>query len=117
MSKSRVSLRVVSVLMLGGLIRMTNLWAQAPNSISYSGLLTDARGEPREGQFNMTFRIYDSLLGGTPLHQQTIDNVIVRKGQFSVLLGPSTNPNVQIPAAIVLLVATTMFMTWRIAKI
>ena len=117
MSKSWAFLRVGSALDLAGLAWTIGLWAQAPYSINYSGLLTDARGEPREGQFHMTFRIHDSLIGGTPLHQQTLDNVMVRKGQFSVLLGPSTNPNVQIPAAIVLLVATTMFMTWRIAKI
>ncbi|MBI1745093.1 MAG: hypothetical protein HYR55_00710 [Acidobacteria bacterium] len=67
---------------------MASTWAQAPNSISYSGLLTNAQGEPREGPFNMTFRIFDGPMGGTPLHVQPIPNVTVRKGQFNVLLGP-----------------------------
>ncbi|MBI1746465.1 MAG: hypothetical protein HYR55_07740 [Acidobacteria bacterium] len=82
-------LRTVPVLLLAGLIWTASLWAQAPNSISYSGLLTNVQGEPRDGTFALTFRIYDRAVGGTLLYQQpTIPNVVVRKGQFSVQLGP-----------------------------
>jgi len=68
------------------------LRAQAPNHISYAGTLTDPQGEPREGPLNLTFRIFGAPVGGTPLHAQTIPNVMVRKGQFAVLLGPFTDP-------------------------
>jgi len=64
------------------------VWAQAPNGISFSGTLTDPQGEPREGPFPMTFRIFSSPLGGPPLYTLTVPSVVVRKGQFSVLLGP-----------------------------
>jgi hypothetical protein len=70
------------------LVFWTAAWAQAPNSISFSGLLTTPQGEPRDGAFNMSFRIFPVPFGGTALHQQSIDNVIVRGGQLSVLLGP-----------------------------
>jgi len=75
------------VLLVAGVV-WTSVWAQAPNNISYSGVLTNAQGEPREGPYNLTFRIYDSPVGGVPLHVQPISNVIVRRGQFNVLLGP-----------------------------
>jgi len=66
-----------------------SLWAQVPNRINYSGVLTTPQGEPREGQFNMTFRLYGQPVGGAPVvPPQTVGGVQVRKGQFSVVLGP-----------------------------
>jgi len=62
--------------------------AQAPNGINFSGTLIDVAGEPREGNFDMTFRVFSVPVEGTPLYQQTVSNVTVRRGQFSVLLGP-----------------------------
>lgn len=87
-SESRNFLSGVGVLVLLVMIGAGSVWAQAPNSISYSGLLTNAQGEPREGSFPLTFRIYDNPVGGLPLHVQAIPTVVVRKGQFNVLLGP-----------------------------
>ncbi|MBI3658260.1 MAG: hypothetical protein HY232_17790 [Acidobacteria bacterium] len=97
MYKRRTFLWAVSLLM-ASLVWTSDSWAQVPNSISYSGLLTNTQGEPREGQFNLTFRIYDRPVGGTLLHQQAIPNVVVRKGQFSVLLGPFSD-SVFLPAS------------------
>lgn len=93
MRKSQGFMRGISVLALLGLIGTVGVVGQAPNSINYSGLLTNAQGESREGSFALTFRIYDRAVGGMLLYQQpTIPNVVVRKGQFSVLLGPFADP-------------------------
>ena len=82
------NLLMAILFLLAGLAATADLCAQMSTSISYSGLLTNAQGEPREGPYNLTFRIYDSPVGGVPLHVQPVSNVTVRRGQFNVLLGP-----------------------------
>jgi hypothetical protein len=84
-------LLAVVLLVLGACLQAV-VPAQAPNVISYSGTLTDAQGQPTDGPLNLTFRIYDHPVEGPParrpLYEQPISNVPVRKGQFTVLLGP-----------------------------
>jgi hypothetical protein len=61
-----------------------------PPLINYQGRLTDATGVPKNGPFNMDFAIFDAQLGGNQLWTQSIPNVQVTNGFFSVDLGPFT---------------------------
>ncbi|RLC82685.1 MAG: hypothetical protein DRI79_14540, partial [Chloroflexi bacterium] len=62
----------------------------APQVMNYQGILKDAAGDPLNGTYTITFRIYDSEIGGTALWEETHANVTVREGHFNVLLGYST---------------------------
>ncbi|PIU45436.1 MAG: hypothetical protein COS95_03575 [Ignavibacteriales bacterium CG07_land_8_20_14_0_80_59_12] len=61
--------------------------AQIPKTISYQGILTDASGTAvPDGNYSLTFKLYDVTTGGTPLWQE-VQSVAVSKGIFSVNLG------------------------------
>ena len=66
----------------------------APGKINYQGRLTNAAGAPMpDGQYNMTFRIYDAASGGTLIWsevRETTNRVTVTNGQFNVQLGAVT---------------------------
>ena len=62
-----------------------------PHKINYQGYLTDADGNPITGDPKMTFKIYDSPTGGTPLWSEAQTSVHVENGLFNVMLG-SVNP-------------------------
>ena len=58
------------------------------SSFTYQGQLKDG-GLPVNGTVQLTFNFFDVESGGTPLATQTLDNVAVEHGLFSVLLnGP-----------------------------
>ena len=59
----------------------------APTVMNYQGALKDSEGDSLDGEYDMTFRIYDDLTGGTELWSETLNNVSVVQGSFSVLLG------------------------------
>jgi hypothetical protein len=63
-----------------------------PMVINYQGYLTDSSGNPINDTLEMTFLIYDTAEGGTPLWQETHPSVTVTDGLFNVLLG-SIDPN------------------------
>ncbi len=65
--------------------------AEIPYQINYQGTLTDNMGEPETGNFDFTFRIYDSPFGGSLLWEETHNDVSVNAGIFNVLLG-AANP-------------------------
>jgi hypothetical protein len=61
--------------------------------LSYQGRLADpTTGNPKNGTFAMTFRLYDLASGGTALWTET-KNVVVTNGLFSTLLGDTTALN------------------------
>ena len=65
-----------------------------PGVLSYQGQLTDAAGNPVNGNVDITFRLYDVPEGGTPLWEEAhtgANAVPVEGGLFHVLLG-SLNP-------------------------
>jgi hypothetical protein len=53
-----------------------------PGAIPIQGRLTDAGGNPLDGTYNLTFRLYDVASGGTPLCSDT-NSVSVEDGLFS----------------------------------
>ncbi len=64
------------------------LWGGAPKLISYQGRLTDASGAPITGTHDITFCIYNTETGGTPLWTETHTSVALNaEGLFSVMLG------------------------------
>ena len=64
--------------------------AQIPNTISYQGILTDNKDNPvPNGNVSLTFRLYNASEGGDTLWQE-IQNVMITKGIFNVILGSVT---------------------------
>ena len=64
--------------------------ANIPNAFSYQGTLRRANGDLANGTFNITLQIYPVVTGGTALHSETFPNVVVRNGNFSVVVGDAT---------------------------
>lgn len=64
--------------------------ATIPSTIALQGQLTDATGQPLDGSFAVTFRLYNVVTGGTSLWNET-QTVTVEDGLFSTSLG-SVNP-------------------------
>ncbi|MGB9774825.1 MAG: hypothetical protein ACPL4I_12575, partial [Bacteroidota bacterium] len=61
--------------------------AQVPKTISYQGVLTDASGTVvPDGNYNLTFKLYDVATGGAPLWTE-VQSVAVSKGIFNAVLG------------------------------
>jgi hypothetical protein len=63
----------------------------APPYLNYQGILRDQTGNLLTGQYNITFRLYDTVAGGTALWSESLSNIAVQDGRFSVLLG-NTSP-------------------------
>jgi len=63
-----------------------------PLLINYQGKLSDISGRVN-GTVSMTFRIYNTSTGGTPLWEETHDEVQLNNEVYNVLLGSGTaNP-------------------------
>jgi hypothetical protein len=61
--------------------------ADVPRQINYQGMLTDADGEPvADGNYAMTFAIYATASGITPLWSEA-QTVSVAGGVYNVTLG------------------------------
>ena len=66
-------------------------FAEIPKKINYQGRLTDAAGLPLAGSHSLTFRLYESPAGASPLRSETKTENADSNGVFSTLLG-SVNP-------------------------
>jgi hypothetical protein len=66
------------------------VFADVTRTTSYQGYLTDDVGNPLTGTVDITFTIYDALVGGNQKWTETIKNVEVSDGLFNVVLGLST---------------------------
>ena len=88
MKKSHLFLLIVVVCVFSTAL------ADVPMTLNYQGVLTDSGGAVvPDGSYELTFRIYDVASGGTPLWEETISNVQVNGGIFSVVLGQSVQLN------------------------
>lgn len=66
----------------------TMAWGQVPQLISYQGVLGNNAGQlVTNGNYDITFRIFSSVTGGSALHDETHVGVPVTNGGFSVLIG------------------------------
>jgi hypothetical protein len=81
----------VMILVLAFLLSVgTALHAQVPRTLTYQGVLTDTAGTPvPNGTYSLTFRLYQTSTGGSPLWQET-KNLSVERGVFSTTLGEIT---------------------------
>ncbi len=84
---------LTAVLILGAFFMTTNAQlprspqGDAPSKISYQGYLEDNAQQPIDGSVDMTFALYATSSGGSPVWQETQNNVTVSDGYFSVHLG------------------------------
>jgi len=65
-------------------------YAAVPHLINYQGKVTDKGGNPLNGSYDITFRIYDAESAGNLLWEETQTGVVVDKGLFGILLGSVT---------------------------
>ena len=78
----------LAVLALSALVARADI----PALLNYQGVLADAAGVAvSDGDYSITFSLYDVPSGGTHLWQETHSSVAVSKGIFNVILG-STVP-------------------------
>jgi len=72
------------------LLTVSASFAAVPQTINYQGYLRDSiSGAPVSSQTTVTFRLYNSLLAGSPLWQEEL-SVTPQNGVYSVLLGSTT---------------------------
>jgi len=64
-------------------------FAQIPQTMVYQGKLTDIGGVAFDGDYDLTFVIYDSITAGDSLWAETHNAVAFAKGLFAVVLGDS----------------------------
>lgn len=64
--------------------------ADIPQLINYQGFLTDSDGNPLEGTFSITFKIWNAASGGTELWTETQSSVNVINGVYNVQIGSDT---------------------------
>jgi hypothetical protein len=76
---------IIPALMLGLMSQLG--WAEIPNMINYQGYLTDSDGSPIDGTVNLTFSLYDTDSGGSPLWSDSY-LVLVVNGLVNKDLGP-----------------------------
>ena len=70
----------------------SSVQAEVPNTISYQGILAISGGEiVADGNYDLTFRLYNVQTGGTQLWQEDHNNVPVFQGRFNVILGSLTS--------------------------
>ncbi len=88
--------RAIYLVALICMLVMRVSWAEIPETISYQGVLTDAGGTAvADGDYSLTFSIYNVDTNGTALWTETHASVTVADGIFSVILGsvdPGVNP-------------------------
>ena len=63
-----------------------------PGYINYQGVLRNSAGDLQTGTFNMQFKIYSALTGGSALYDSDTGAVSVSNGVYSVELGEIPNP-------------------------
>ena len=81
----------MKLLFISSLIILSiSVFSQIPKVISYQGILSDASGNPKpNGNYSITFSLYDVLSGGSALWSET-KTISIKKGLFSTLLGDET---------------------------
>jgi len=81
------SASVLIVVLFG--MAATTLHAQSRQLLNYQGKL-EVGGAPASGTFSMTFSIYATSTGGSPLWTETQNVMVTTDGVFNVLLGSVT---------------------------
>ncbi len=70
------------------MVGIVGIASAIPQLINYQGFLTDDAGVPvADGNYSLTFRIWDAETGGTQLWSEDHSTVSVTNGLFNVILG------------------------------
>ncbi|HPI18986.1 MAG TPA: hypothetical protein PKY56_01315 [Candidatus Kapabacteria bacterium] len=69
-------------------------FSQAPNTISWQGILQDSEGNNLTGNHNLTLKLYEVATGGTAAWTETHNAVSVENGLVNLALGSVTSPNI-----------------------
>jgi hypothetical protein len=73
------------------IIALSALTAEIPSMINYQGILTNDNGTVvNDGNYNLSFSIYDAASGGSALWSETHSGVEVTQGLFNIMLGSVT---------------------------
>ena len=56
------------------------IYSQIPQTISWQGIIQDANGNNLNGQYNLTFKLYEGEAGGTALWSETQNLVQIVDG-------------------------------------
>jgi hypothetical protein len=77
----------VMLMLMPALALVTTAVAQPPETVNFQGTLKTSGGMAvPDGNYNLTFRIYDQAVGGAPLWSE-VQNVAVAGSLFNVILG------------------------------
>lgn len=74
----------VSLMILSFSFLLSANAASVPNYLGYEGILTDSSDEAVTGTYDITFRIYDALSGGSLLWTEVQSDVSVVSGNYSI---------------------------------
>ena len=83
------------LLVIPVLLILPVIQAGVPSLMSYQGKLTDGDGEPLDGYYKLTFKIYTAQSGGGLRWSETHNGVQTTDGVFSVILGSQGYPLTQ----------------------
>lgn len=83
----RSNILTLGAILLLIVLTVPSLKADDSLLVNYQGHLADNAGNALTGNYNITFRIYESQTGGTSLWNETHVAVPVAKGLFQVILG------------------------------
>jgi len=78
------------LIVMVALLSAMPVMAEVPRMINYQGWLTDNSGNPFDTTLSITFAIYASSEGGTPIWTELHTIVYVADGAFSVILGSAS---------------------------
>jgi len=93
MKRKQNNKKIIVTIFVLGLLLISNVYADSPRLLNFQGLLSDAAGDPIEGNTTITFSLYNVASGGTPLWTETQSVASDDKGLYSVLLGGITALN------------------------
>jgi len=89
--KHSMKLLVVRLVVIAGLLLTSQVMAATvPKTLNYQGTLTDNAGVPINGSKDITVSLYTVANGGTPFWTETQTGVVLKNGQFSMVLGKGT---------------------------
>lgn len=78
--------------LFGLILLASSVQGQVPNTISYQGILDSSDGEHvPDGNYDLTFTLWDDSTCGTQLWQEDHNNVPVQDGRFHIILGSLTS--------------------------
>jgi len=81
--------RVLLFSLLIFMLAVSITWGDTPKTMSYQGVLTDNGAVVSDGNYELTFSLYDAATGGNKVWTET-QSVVVVNGIFNVILGSDT---------------------------